>query len=154
MESFKIFTYGDIPYKVYNNGKVVNAITNKTITPFLSNTGYLRVGLGKAKYRKNFSIHRLVANLFVDNPNQYDTVDHIDCNKQNNYYTNLRWVTQLDNTRLAHKNGLVDYNKIRGENNSNAKLNTETVSEIRRLYNQGEKICNISLIIFGDKNKK
>jgi hypothetical protein len=43
------------------------------------------------------SIHQLVAEAFISNPNNYTEIDHIDRNKFNNHYTNLRWITRFEN---------------------------------------------------------
>jgi len=43
------------------------------------------------------SIHQLVAEVFVENPYNYTEIDHIDQNKRNNHYTNLRWISRFDN---------------------------------------------------------
>ena len=43
------------------------------------------------------NVHRMVAELFCDNPNNYNEVDHIDGNKHNNNKDNLRWVTHKEN---------------------------------------------------------
>ena len=53
--------------------------------------------------RKHYcqKVHRLVASVFIPNPNGYETVDHIDRNKANNTVKNLRWASrkmQADNT--------------------------------------------------------
>lgn len=59
----------------------------------LTKHGYCRVQLnGKDKY-----VHRLVAEHFIDNPNNKPEVDHIDGDKSNNCVDNLRWVTGKEN---------------------------------------------------------
>jgi hypothetical protein len=60
--------------------------------------GYLVVCLWKNNKRRNFYIHRLVANAFIDNPNSLPEVNHIDFNRHNNSVTNLEWVTRAENT--------------------------------------------------------
>ena len=66
--------------------------------------GYYHVGLNY----KCYSMHRLVAETFLDNPNNLKFVDHIDRDKSNNDLSNLRWVTaqeNLYNRRNANKIG-------------------------------------------------
>ena len=48
-------------------------------------------------------IHRLVAFYFVENPNWYLEVNHIDWIKSNNHHSNLEWVTRQDNLRHAFR---------------------------------------------------
>lgn len=64
--------------------------------------GYCRVNIGHKKLR----LHRLVAEYFVPNPNNYPVVDHKDTNKLNNNASNLEWVTQQENVIRASKMGL------------------------------------------------
>lgn len=66
--------------------------------------GYLVVYFCKDRKRKQFSVHRLVAQAFCVNPNNYTVVNHIDFNKTNNNANNLEWCTQLQNTRYSYKN--------------------------------------------------
>lgn len=63
--------------------------------------GYLRVGLRNGDIQKFFSIHRLVAQVFLPNPDNLPEVNHKDENKANNWVTNLEWCTNLYNIRYG-----------------------------------------------------
>ena len=77
------------------------------LSPYISNKGYLKVdlsdGFGK---RKSVSVHRLVAIAFIDNPMNYDQVNHIDGVKTNNRLGNLEWCNNSMNQLHAYKMGL------------------------------------------------
>lgn len=86
-------------YKVSNEGNVLNIKKNKLMSATLNKKGYLVVKLSINNKAKQFKIHRLVAQLFVNNFNNYDCVNHKDENKQNNHYLNLEWCNhQYNNT--------------------------------------------------------
>jgi hypothetical protein len=95
--------------------------------------GYVITFLKHAKLgvRKRVRIHRMVALLFVHNPNssEYNIVNHIDGNKQNNHYSNLEWTTVYENNKHAIKNNLLIVVE---------KLTDEDVREIRQKYLSGE----------------
>jgi len=88
-------------YEVNEYGSVRNSSTKQELTSSLDSDGYLQIGIRKLGDRKKlwFKIHRLVSLHFVDLPENYQTlqIDHIDRNKLNNHYTNLRWVTSQEN---------------------------------------------------------
>ena len=76
--------------------------------------GYKLVYLYKEGRHNRFSakLHRLVAEAFLPNPNNFPVVDHIDHDKTNNHVDNLRWVTQEEN--LAYKNKPVEMIDVDG----------------------------------------
>ena len=89
-------------YEVSNTGKVRSVYRyRRVLKPMISNTGYERVDLFKDKDRKQFSVHRLVAMVFVGNPNQKPFVNHKDENKLNNSADNLEWVSHVENCRYG-----------------------------------------------------
>lgn len=70
--------------------------------------GYLYVSLNK-NGKKNFKVHRLVAEAFIPNTEDKKHVDHINTNKEDNRVENLRWVTPKENNNneltKEHKKG-------------------------------------------------
>ena len=77
-----------------------------SLKQFLRN-GYLSVCLVKDKKKYFKSIHRLVAEAFIDNPENKPAVNHIDGNKENNNISNLEWVTFSENIKHAYVNNLI-----------------------------------------------
>ena len=67
---------------------------------------YEIVVLYKNKKPKTFPIHKLVAEYFLENPNNYYCVNHKDGNKLNNNIENLEWCTISENTKHAYDLGL------------------------------------------------
>ena len=55
--------------------------------------GYYGITLCKEKQKYDFLVHRLVADAFIPNPDNFPQVNHIDENKRNNIVSNLEWCT-------------------------------------------------------------
>ena len=68
--------------------------------------GYALVVLMKNNKRHNKLVHRLVAEAFINNPENYAVVNHIDGNKQNNNVSNLEWCSTSYNVKHAYLTGL------------------------------------------------
>lgn len=68
--------------------------------------GYKFVGLSKNNKRKNYYVHKLVANAFIDNPNNYTEINHKDYNKSNNNSSNLEWCSRSFNVKDTYTKGV------------------------------------------------
>lgn len=99
-------------YEVSNLGRVRSLDYKhtgeiKVLRPILNRYGYLRINLYKNSKLCSRSIHRLVAQAFILNPENKQQVNHIDANKQNNIVSNLEWCTNLENMQHARDMGLL-----------------------------------------------
>lgn len=98
-------------YSVTNDGKVLNCKRGKYLKPKLTRFGYYEVALSNQKdgvrYVKYKSVHRLVAEVFIDNPSNLEQVNHKDGDKLNNRVDNLEWCTAKQNTEHAWRLGLM-----------------------------------------------
>lgn len=65
--------------------------------------GYYRIGLSKDHKQKHYYVHRLVAEAFLPNPNNYKSINHKDENKKNNRADNLEWCTIRYNNLYNNK---------------------------------------------------
>lgn len=102
-------------YQVSNLGNVRSLNYNrqnkiKNIKAVSNYRGYLKVSLSKNNIIKNKNVHRLVAEAFIVNPNNFPVVNHKDGNKHNNKIINLEWTTKSENTNHAYKNNLMKKN--------------------------------------------
>lgn len=102
--------------EVYRNGKIVErefTITDskkrtKTfpkheyVPQNKATTGYFGIRCGGERW----CIHKLVASVWIDNPNGYETVNHIDGNKANNSVENLEWCSLSENISKGFNDGL------------------------------------------------
>lgn len=93
----------DNKYEIHNTGIIIKLKTNTPITQYIHKTkGYVFVSLGSSSKL----LHRIIAQHFIPNPNNYPEVNHIDGNKLNNHYSNLEWCTAKQNTQHAIINNL------------------------------------------------
>lgn len=84
-------------YLVSDTGLVVNVNTGKRLIPSKDKDGYLSVSLSQNGKIKKYRISRLVALVYIPNPNDLDTVDHINGIKEDNRVVNLQWLSNSDN---------------------------------------------------------
>lgn len=86
-------------YRVSNYGRLKNT-KGQILHPYTNHKGYLKIGLigndGKDHKKR---VHRLVAEAFIPNTNNYPEVNHKNLNKRDNEVTNLEWVTGEENRK-------------------------------------------------------
>lgn len=93
-------------YSVTKNGQIFSHKTNKFKKPFTDKAGYVRIQLYQNNKKKNYYLHRLIANTYLPNYDSNLQVNHKDGNKSNNNITNLEWVTPKENIKHSLNNKL------------------------------------------------
>lgn len=106
-------------YLIDEKGNVYSKHRNRFLNTCIRGDGYAMVGLYKDGMRKNFQIHRLVAEAFIPNPDGLPQVNHKDENKLNNNVDNLEWCTAQYN--LTYGNRIFKACQKRKENDPEGK---------------------------------
>jgi hypothetical protein len=142
-------------YVSHEKQQVWSRLHNRYLKLFLINCGYYGIGLSNEHGKKNFLFHRVLAETFIPNPNNYPDINHLNGNKLDNTLSNIEWTTPKLNANHAILTGLFDpkehYHLRRKKN-----ITKEQALEIRnnpdRLTQKqlGEKfnlsVCSISKI--------
>lgn len=139
-------------YMVSDKGRVWSEVSQKFIkVKPMDDHGHLGVCLssnGKTYYRY---IHRLVAEAFIPNPNNYPIVRHLDDDPSNNELNNLAWGTQKDNIRDCIENGnsyrLTDDDRYKGNKDRMIPVMAINIETGEHLYfqSQGEAGRKLSI---------
>lgn len=124
-------------YEVSNLGRVKKLPCGKGFnsverikTLVTSKDGYLMLNWKTLDGKQHSKpIHRIVAEAFIPNPEQKDTVNHIDGDKTNNNVDNLEWATRREQLTHAYAHALRVSQK--GSENCNSKLSQDDVMFIR-----------------------
>ena len=151
IEQWRTAVYKGEPYegyKVSNLGKILSLNYKNTgkaelMNPVTNTNGYFQVNLYKNGESKTCRVHRLVAETFLENPENLPEVNHKDENKKNNFVflnedgsvdkekSNLEWKNHRDNCNHGTRNERV------AKANTNGKLS----KKVLQLSLTGELIC-------------
>ena len=128
-------------YSINENGEVRNDITNHIKSTFVNKSnGYRYVDLYENGKSHKRPIHRLLAEQFIDNPENKPTVDHKNGNRLDNSLKNLRWASYSEQNSRFNNFG-VRSEKIKVTHESGREMIFNSISEVAKHFN-----CNISNI--------
>lgn len=94
---------------ITEDGLVFSTKSNKFLSVCKTKTGYLGFAtrlFGRKSPCQFLRVHRLVADVYVNNPDNKPFVNHLDGNKENNHFSNLEWVSAKENVQHAYLLGL------------------------------------------------
>jgi hypothetical protein len=131
-------------YCITSDGEVYSRFGNKLKPQRAGRNGEYR---SVPIFRKPVYIHRIVAELYIPNPENKPTVNHIDGDKTNNAVSNLEWATYSENNQHALDTGLREPARpphVWGDDHASNKVNSADVYHMYRLQWAGMGVCAIA----------
>lgn len=142
-EVWKPIPFADKRYEISNYGRVKSYCYDKHNGKILkpgSTKGFYTVTFKSNGKKKTFLVHKLVAQIFIPKDNEDQVIAiHLDWNKKNNYFKNLKWVTKNEAyDRIMPR--LQEINKIKNKGIiRNSKLKPKDVELLKSMLDRGVK---------------
>lgn len=137
----KVYINGrDSGYEICQAGMIRNTNSGVVRQLVQVRSGYSKINVYIDKHCYSVIIHRLVAENFVPNPDNFPVVNHKNGNKKCNWYRNLEWCTSKENTAHAINSGLM---QVKGVTNPNNKYSEEVIHAVCKLLEQGKDAVEI-----------
>lgn len=131
-------------YVLYSDGRLWSDNVKRFLIPFgigrVLKTGsrdYLAYKLCSDGTEWTVQAHRLVASVFIPNPENLPEVNHKDGNKKNNCITNLEWASHQQDVQHAFDTGLNNGEMWQGDKHSRSTYTNEEVVKICEMFSKG-----------------
>jgi hypothetical protein len=133
-------------YYINREGKIYSNRSKRFLKTTVNN--YPIVGLKNKGSEKKHAVHRLVAQIFIPNPNNCKVVNHKDGNKLNHRVDNLEWTTHSENTLHAHRTGLIKLvtKKVISIDSNEVKKEYDSIRIAASHHNVGKSHINNAII--------
>lgn len=124
-------------YLINPYGELYSEVSGKMLKGYVGKNGYLYYTFwdGVREYA-----HRLVAKVFISNPNNLPHVNHIDHNPSNNHVSNLEWCTHQHNMKHSYTNP--KRNKPKSYKHPNCKISDKDIIDIYKSTGTLREIAN------------
>ncbi|MBO6015344.1 MAG: HNH endonuclease [Lachnospiraceae bacterium] len=137
-------------YEINEKGEIRNVKSKKPVHGYLEKNGYIRVKFENKCLGSTVrtSVHRLVAEAFIPNPDNLPEVNHKDSNRANNCLSNLEWVTHSGNMKHAYHKGINQW-PLREHSEITRKAVSNGIHAFKSISDAGEWLAAQGLV----KNK-
>ncbi len=141
-------------YDISSNGEIKNKYSKHILAQNINNNGLFKSSITIGDQKHTLYIHKLLAECFVPNPNNYDKAYHIDGNKANNVSSNIGWTNQSE----AITRGNITKKRVKKVNQYSDAEKTKVIATYESVMDASEKIGihkrTISSILTGKANSK
>lgn len=128
-------------YIIYSDGRIYSNISNKFLKPQINSRGYYIITL----CRKIYQFHRIIAENFIPNPNNFSDINHINGNKTDNNLENLEWCNRRYNRNHFLKKEFPGSQFIKSRNKWKSTIRINNKRIVLGQFNTPQEASNVYL---------